>query len=175
MLIGRDAGNDLVLRQPSVSARHARVLVGPDGIWIEDLGSRNGTFVGTPPRRIDRERISLDDPLVFGDVALPATALRDYLERTKPRPPANGVSRQQGSTATMIFDVWHIVHYLSQFLTLEAGDVVITGTPPGVGMAMKPPVYLTAGDVVTLSIDGLGSQRSVCENARIFDGSAAAT
>jgi ABC transport system ATP-binding/permease protein len=91
VLIGRDAGNDLVLRQPSVSARHARVLVGPDGVWIEDLGSRNGTFVGTPPRRIDRERISLDDPLVFGDAALPATALRDYLERTKPRPAADGV------------------------------------------------------------------------------------
>jgi 2,4-diketo-3-deoxy-L-fuconate hydrolase len=65
----------------------------------------------------------------------------------------------------MIFDVLQIVHYLSQFLPLEAGDVVITGTPPGVGMGMKPPVYLKAGDVVTLAIDGLGSQRSVCENA----------
>jgi 2-keto-4-pentenoate hydratase/2-oxohepta-3-ene-1,7-dioic acid hydratase in catechol pathway len=77
----------------------------------------------------------------------------------------NGVRRQTGSTATMIFDVWHIVHYLSQFLTLEAGDVVITGTPPGVGMGMKPPVFLKAGDVVTLAIEGLGSQRSVCEPA----------
>jgi len=77
----------------------------------------------------------------------------------------NGVRRQRGNTATMIFDVWHIVHYLSQFLTLEAGDVVITGTPPGVGMGMKPPVYLRAGDVVTLAGDGLGSQRSVCEQA----------
>ena len=77
----------------------------------------------------------------------------------------NGVNRQHGTTATMIFDVCHIVHYLSQFVTLEAGDVVITGTPPGVGMGMKPPVYLVAGDVVTLAIDGLGSQRSVCENA----------
>jgi 2-keto-4-pentenoate hydratase/2-oxohepta-3-ene-1,7-dioic acid hydratase in catechol pathway len=77
----------------------------------------------------------------------------------------NGVRRQQGASATMIFDVWHIVHYLSQFVTLEAGDVVITGTPPGVGMGMKPPVYLSAGDVVTLAIDGLGSQRSVCEPA----------
>jgi len=91
VLIGRGAGNDLVLRQPSVSARHARVLVGPDGIWIEDLGSRNGTFVGTPPRKIDRERIKLDDPLVFGDAALPATALRDFLERTQPRPADDGV------------------------------------------------------------------------------------
>jgi len=77
----------------------------------------------------------------------------------------NGVTRQQGSTSTMIFDVWHIVAYLSQFLTLEAGDVVLTGTPPGVGMALDPPTYLTAGDVVTLSVEGLGSQRSVCENA----------
>ena len=77
----------------------------------------------------------------------------------------NGVRRQTGTSATMIFDVWHIVHYLSQFITLEAGDVIITGTPPGVGMGMKPPVFLRAGDVVTLAIDGLGSQRSVCEPA----------
>jgi 2-keto-4-pentenoate hydratase/2-oxohepta-3-ene-1,7-dioic acid hydratase in catechol pathway len=77
----------------------------------------------------------------------------------------NGVRRQTGNSETMIFDVWHIVHYLSQFITLEAGDVIITGTPPGVGMGMKPPVFLQAGDVVTLAIDGLGSQRSVCEPA----------
>ena len=77
----------------------------------------------------------------------------------------NGETRQAGNTATMIFDVWHIVHYLSQFLTLEAGDVVITGTPPGVGMAMKPPKFLTAGDVVELTIDGLGRQRCACEQA----------
>lgn len=77
----------------------------------------------------------------------------------------NGVRRQAASTATMIFDVWHIVHYLSQFVTLEAGDVVITGTPAGVGMGMKPQVFLRRGDVVTLAIEGLGSQRSVCENA----------
>jgi 2,4-diketo-3-deoxy-L-fuconate hydrolase len=77
----------------------------------------------------------------------------------------NGTRRQDGTTATMIFGVWYIIHYLSQFLTLQAGDVVITGTPPGVGMGMKPPVFLRAGDVVTLAIEGLGSQRSVCEPA----------
>jgi len=77
----------------------------------------------------------------------------------------NGRRRQSGSTATMIFDVWFLVHYLSQFLVLEAGDVLITGTPPGVGMGSKPPEFLRAGDVVTLSIDGLGSQRSVCRDA----------
>ena len=77
----------------------------------------------------------------------------------------NGVRCQTGSTANMIFDVWHIVHYLSQFLTLEAGDVITTGTPAGVGMGMQPPQYLRAGDVVTLAIDGLGTQRNVCEQA----------
>ena len=77
----------------------------------------------------------------------------------------NGRRRQTGTTATMIFDVFFLVHYLSQFLTLQAGDVLITGTPPGVGMGCKPPEFLKAGDVVTLSIDGLGCQRSVCENA----------
>lgn len=77
----------------------------------------------------------------------------------------NGQRRQTGSTASMIFDVWHLVHYLSQFLTLEAGDVVLTGTPPGVGMAMQPPTFLAAGDLVELAIDGLGRQRCVCEQA----------
>ena len=77
----------------------------------------------------------------------------------------NGQTRQSGNTALMIFDICHIVHYLSQFLTLEAGDVVITGTPPGVGMGMKPPEFLAAGDVVELTIDGLGRQRCVCEQA----------
>ena len=91
VLIGRAAGNDLVLRQPSVSARHARIVVGPDGMWIEDLGSRNGTFVGTPPRRITREAITLDDRLVFGDAALPENALRDLLAHTPARRHDEGV------------------------------------------------------------------------------------
>ncbi len=77
----------------------------------------------------------------------------------------NGERRQTGSTSTMIFDAFFLVHYLSQFLTLEAGDVVITGTPPGVGMAMKPPRFLAAGDVVTVAIDKLGTQQCVCQNA----------
>lgn len=71
----------------------------------------------------------------------------------------NGQRRQTGSTATMIFDPYHLVHYLSQFLVLEPGDLIDTGTPPGVGMGMKPPQFLRAGDVMELGIDGLGSQR----------------
>jgi 2-keto-4-pentenoate hydratase/2-oxohepta-3-ene-1,7-dioic acid hydratase in catechol pathway len=71
----------------------------------------------------------------------------------------NGKSRQNGSTKTMIFSPWFIVHYLSQFLVLEPGDLIDTGTPPGVGLGMKPPVWLQAGDVMELAIDGLGTQR----------------
>lgn len=77
----------------------------------------------------------------------------------------NGQRMQNGNTSTMIFNVGFIVHYLSQFMTLEAGDVITTGTPPGVGLGQKPPRYLKTGDVVTLGIQGLGSQRSVCVQA----------
>ncbi len=71
----------------------------------------------------------------------------------------NGVRRQTGSTATMLFGPAFLVHYLSQFMVLEPGDLISTGTPPGVGMGLDPPVFLRAGDVVELGIDGLGSQR----------------
>ena len=73
----------------------------------------------------------------------------------------NGIQRQDGSTKTMLFDPYFIVHYLSQFMVLEPGDLVNTGTPPGVGMSFKPPVWLAAGDVMTLGIDHLGCQRQV--------------
>lgn len=66
--------------------------------------------------------------------------------------------RQDGSTRTMIFEVAHLVSYLSRFMTLEPGDVVTTGTPPGVGSGMKPPTFLAAGDVMRLAIEGLGVQ-----------------
>jgi 2-keto-4-pentenoate hydratase/2-oxohepta-3-ene-1,7-dioic acid hydratase in catechol pathway len=70
----------------------------------------------------------------------------------------NGERVQNGSTATMIFGVKHLVSYISQFMLLEPGDVITTGTPPGVGLGMKPPRFLKAGDTVTLGIEGLGSQ-----------------
>ncbi len=73
----------------------------------------------------------------------------------------NGVPRQRGNTRTMIFSVAHIVSYLSRFMVLQPGDVIPTGTPPGVGMGHKPPLYLKAGDVVTLGGRGLGEQRQV--------------
>jgi len=125
-----------------VSERHFQIERG--GQWSKGKSSDN--FLPLGPWLVTPDEV--DDP----------RGLAMSLE-------VNGERRQTGNTATMIFDVWHIVWYLSQFLTLEAGDVVITGTPPGVGMAMKPPRFLSAGDVVTLAIDGLGSQRCVCEQA----------
>jgi len=71
----------------------------------------------------------------------------------------NGEVRQKGSTSTMIFSIPFLVSYITQFCVLEPGDVVTTGTPPGVGSAMKPPQYLKAGDVMELEIEGLGAQR----------------
>ncbi|MBL8572019.1 MAG: fumarylacetoacetate hydrolase family protein [Phreatobacter sp.] len=71
----------------------------------------------------------------------------------------NGERMQTGSTKTMIFDVKTIVSYVSEFMVLEPGDVITTGTPPGVGLGMKPPKFLKAGDVMSLGIDGLGEQK----------------
>ncbi len=71
----------------------------------------------------------------------------------------NGEHRQKGSTKTMVFGAAHIVWYCSQFFVMEPGDVITTGTPPGVGLGMKPPQYLKAGDVIRLGIEGLGEQQ----------------
>jgi 2-keto-4-pentenoate hydratase/2-oxohepta-3-ene-1,7-dioic acid hydratase in catechol pathway len=71
----------------------------------------------------------------------------------------NGQRAQTGNTDTMIFNVVKLVSYISHFMVLEPGDVITTGTPPGVGMGMKPPKFLRAGDVVELGIDGLGVQK----------------
>lgn len=73
----------------------------------------------------------------------------------------NGHRRQQGNTGTMVFSPTQIVSYLSHFMSLQPGDVISTGTPPGVGLGMKPPVFLKPGDVMELGIEGLGTQRQV--------------
>jgi 2,4-diketo-3-deoxy-L-fuconate hydrolase len=71
----------------------------------------------------------------------------------------DGERMQTGSTRTMIFSVAHIVHYISQFMIMEPGDVITTGTPPGVGMGKKPPRYLRPGEIISLGIEKLGTQR----------------
>jgi 2-keto-4-pentenoate hydratase/2-oxohepta-3-ene-1,7-dioic acid hydratase in catechol pathway len=93
--------------------------------------------------------------LVTRDEVPDAGNLRMWLD-------VNGKRMQDGSTATMVYKVPFLVSYLSQFFTLHPGDVVSTGTPPGVGLGMKPPQYLKPGDVVELGIEGLGRQRQVC-------------
>lgn len=76
----------------------------------------------------------------------------------------DGVTYQNGNTNTMIFKVPYLIHYLSQFMTLNSGDVISTGTPPGVGLGQKPPVYLRAGQTIRLGIEGLGEQRQKVVN-----------
>lgn len=90
--------------------------------------------------------------LVTRDEVIDVQRLDLYLE-------VNGKRMQTGNTATMIFSVAQIVSYLSQFMTLEPGDVIATGTPPGVGMGLKPPRYLKKGDRIRLGIAGLGEQQ----------------
>jgi 2,4-didehydro-3-deoxy-L-rhamnonate hydrolase len=90
--------------------------------------------------------------LVTTDEIKDVQALSMYLD-------VNGRRMQTGTTKTMIFSIAHCLHYISQFMVLEPGDVVTTGTPPGVGLGMKPPVFLNAGDVMTLGIEGLGEQK----------------
>ncbi|WP_233827663.1 fumarylacetoacetate hydrolase family protein [Paraburkholderia sp. ZP32-5] len=83
----------------------------------------------------------------------------DYAKNLALTLSVNGVQRQNGNTEDMIFPVSTIVSYVSSFQTLHAGDVIITGTPAGVGMGMKPPVFLRGGDVIDMAITGLGTQK----------------
>lgn len=77
----------------------------------------------------------------------------------------DGHRYQDGSTRTMVFGVAHLVHHISQFMTLAPGDIISTGTPPGVGLGQKPPVYLKKGQVMELGIEGLGTQRQMVGQA----------
>jgi 2-keto-4-pentenoate hydratase/2-oxohepta-3-ene-1,7-dioic acid hydratase in catechol pathway len=96
--------------------------------------------------------ISEADGLVTPDEVGDVHALSMYLD-------VNGERCQTGSTTTMIFNVPKIVSYLSEIMTLEPGDIITTGTPPGVGLGMKPPKFLNVGDVMTLGIEKLGDQK----------------
>lgn len=95
--------------------------------------------------------------LVTPDEAGDSDALGMWLD-------VNGERMQDGSTSTMVYKVPFLISYLSQFFTLHPGDIISTGTPPGVGLGFNPPRYLKAGDVVELGIDGLGVQKQVCVN-----------
>ena len=107
------------------------------GQWVK--GKSCDTFCPIGPWLVTRDEIA--DPHVLGL-----------------RLDVNGRRYQDGSTATMIFQVPHLVSYLSHFMSLHPGDIISTGTPPGTGMGQEPPVYLKPGDVMQLEIDGLGTQ-----------------
>lgn len=111
------------------------------GQW--DKGKGHDTFAPIGPWLVTRDEVS--DPQRLGM----------WLD-------VNGLRYQRGSTRTMVFGVATLVAYISRFMTLEPGDIISTGTPPGVGMGQKPPVFLKPGDVMTLGIDGLGEQRLRC-------------
>ena len=78
----------------------------------------------------------------------------------------DGVRHQNGSTATMVYKVPHLIAYCSQFMSLQSGDIISTGTPPGVGMGLKPPTYLKGGEIMRLGIEGLGVQTQTVRNAK---------
>jgi 2,4-diketo-3-deoxy-L-fuconate hydrolase len=108
------------------------------GTW--DKGKGCDTFGPVGPWLVTRDEVP--DP----------SNLRLWLD-------VNGRRFQDGSTATMVYKPAFLVSYLSNFMTLHPGDVIATGTPPGVGMGQKPPVFLKEGDVVELGVEGLGAQR----------------
>ena len=125
-----------------VSERHFQL----EGTGTWDKGKGNDTFGPIGPWLVTKDEIT--DP----------QNLNLWLE-------VDGHRYQNGNTRTMVFDVATIVSYLSQFMSLQAGDVIATGTPPGVGLGQKPPVYLKAGQIMHLGIDGLGEQRQQVINA----------
>jgi 2,4-didehydro-3-deoxy-L-rhamnonate hydrolase len=108
------------------------------GQWVK--GKSCDTFGPIGPYMVTRDEV--EDPQKLGL----------WLE-------LNGKRVQNGTTSTMVFGVKHLISYLSRFMTLSPGDVISTGTPPGVGLGMKPPLFLKAGDVMRLGVDGLGEQR----------------
>ncbi len=119
-----------------VSERYFQM--GPGGQW--DRGKGCDTFGPVGPYLVTTDEVT--DPQV----------LDMWLD-------VNGEKRQRGNTRTMIFGCAKLVSYVSHFMTLLPGDIITTGTPPGVGLGMKPPTYLKVGDTVTLGIQGLGEQR----------------
>ncbi|MEQ5777347.1 fumarylacetoacetate hydrolase family protein [Thalassospira sp. NFXS8] len=103
----------------------------------------------------------------FGPVG-PYLVTRDEVKDPQNLPmwlTVNGHKYQNGSTTTMVYGVQFLIHYLSQFMSLQPGDIISTGTPPGVGMGQNPQVYLKAGDVMELGIEGLGSQKQTTVQA----------
>lgn len=140
--VSRDAALDHVLGYTCINDVSARDLQFADGQWVR--GKTLDTFCPMGPWIVTSDEIP--DPQV-----LPIRCV------------VNGQTLQDSSTSEMIFTVAEIVAFLSQAITLEAGDVIATGTPAGVGFARKPPIFLTPGDVTRVEIDGIGSLENPVE------------
>jgi 2,4-diketo-3-deoxy-L-fuconate hydrolase len=156
---------------PIIFMRATTAIVGPN----DELGIRRGSHktdwevelgvvIGDVARDVSREQAlkHVAGYLAVHDVSGPWLVTRE--EIADPQKLAlwlevNGHRYQAGSTRTMIFDVAYLVSHISRYMTLMPGDIISTGTPPGVGMGQKPQVFLAAGDVVELGIEGLGRQR----------------
>ncbi|PWQ94444.1 fumarylacetoacetate hydrolase family protein [Leucothrix arctica] len=120
------------------------------GTW--DKGKGCDTFGPTGPWLVTQDEIAdVDDLAMWCEI--------------------DGRRYQNGSTATMVYKVAYLVSYCSQFMSLQAGDIISTGTPPGVGMGQTPPIYLKGGEVMTLGITGLGEQRQHVKRADELNGS----
>jgi len=165
VLIGRGPGNDLVVRNPSVSAQHARLIVEADGLWLEDLDSRNGTFVGLPPRRISREKITSGDTVTLGDLTLPASALVDLLVHNTKQPVSDAGVIDLGSAGMVTFgrrdgaDIsidQPLVSALHAQVSVDRGRVIVRdlGSMTGTfvdGRRVERPVEIVPGTIVQIA------------------------
>lgn len=153
------------------------VVIGKDALYLESAHDAKDYIAGYCVANDVSERAfqlemggqwtkgkSCDNFTPIDPFLLTANKIKDHKNLTMTLS-VNGSRMQSGNTAKMVFDVNFIVHYLSQFMTLEAGDLILTGTPPGVGLGMKPQVYLKVGDVVELSVENLGVQKQICIQA----------
>lgn len=153
------------------------VVIGKDARYLESIEEAKNHIAGytiandVSERAFQLERggqwtkgKSCDNFTPTGPWLLTADEIKDVHDLSL-KLSVNGKTMQDGNTKNLIFDVYYIIHYLSQFMTLEAGDLILTGTPAGVGLGMKPPIYLKSGDVVELGIDGLGTQKQTCQLA----------
>ena len=142
------------------------VVIGSRARYLPDAEAARAAIAGFVVRQRrqragvpDRAQRPMDEGQVRRDLQ-PVRPLAGHAGRDRRRAVVGHVARRQrqrrqtGSTSTMVFDPYFVVAYLSQFMVLEPGDLINTGTPPGVGMGMTPPTYLRAGDVVELGIDG---------------------
>lgn len=149
------------------------IVMGRDSLYLKDVKEAADAIAGycTVNDISEREfQLEKGGQWVKGKSCPGFTAVGPYLvtkdevadvSNLNMRLSVNAEEKQNGNTKTMVFDPFYIVWYISQFMKLEAGDLISTGTPPGVGFGMNPPQYLTAGDEVTLSIEQLGAQKQL--------------